>query len=1342
MEDKKTGNAFSNLGRAALNGIDYASVKIDKFAEETMRLAFLPATLFDKELDKDVENYLSEQTGYRDMLVGNIKQRREILENYAEANPVRGAFLRPAYSIVEQASDPTQFLKNFTPIGRAVNAAGKAGYILYNIADNIFDYLLEEKLINDKNITEFGVNEYLNIGVSGFLGAGMAHFTYNKPSDFLSAEGIADKIYSIKTNSEKAPLEKAVELKENINSNVDFKIQGEIIERLESGQTQSIPKNNNNGTRVLKTIEEGVMPKIEKISRAYKDIENANEYGRNSKLENMPNRDVVTKGAVAEAMKPIYSEIQLGQRQAIGEISSELVGWNIKNKQYDGVTPVADIIEETVEGYSPEKFVSILRGKAVDEKDIELSKILNPRVIESIEIKSQSQIFDKTEGYYFDTTINKQHLMHDIKELNDFVSLENDRKNFISGQLKDIGENVPLDKKTAEKYGYKKAGYYSMNKDNNLLKEFFNDIHKTTDDYAKAYSEGSVSEKPLSLYDVALKWANMKDKKKFKKLIEKETYKGEDLRIKNFHNYGKKKYDEILKKKKLTKKEKAYKYMYEKNLKKYNELVETKKLTPEEKVFKEAYIKEALDKLAGAFTGYEKAPADILRDIYSTVIDERSGLNAFKNAFGKFILEPVSSNINKKNQTGVKIIDKTTGFILRILSSKDVDSSIREVVQGYEKNLRSINKLKSRKYEDLSIADKTIYNLKNTAAYKLLLGIRHLREFAPNTAIVNSGAINLGFNKQYSYTRSAVEMGKAHAVLTKKMDKILKEGLDSIADPYDRLATEIFIRRNLENNYAFDKKSFAWANSKAGKIGGAGQGVSDIHRIVMAVRMTAKAMKDEFLNMTFEKMTPLMKNVLESNGIDDNVKLQALKEQIRSFKTQLEFDEWIINTDIQSGGKLKSIFEQFTDIMGRDFEPFEKDLTQIEANNFVSKLWLDSTMLFKRYSMGAFSRTWKNATTFYDSDGILRYKFLKKHHIQWDSFSKDNWRNSLQGFGARKGINLMKMSSMLWASTQATSWAHGKLFGTSQDEMVEAKFEAMMSDPVPIIAEGIADSFTNYIGYDVMFGGTPALIGITKQTWNALGRDTTAENLSSAEKVIYGLLYVASPSNIGRGIDNLKFEKAITPRLNSWSTDAQYLWKHYYKKDAELEQIKGEFPIETFFSTVTDWAEYLAKNPKQAERVVGEITEENKKAKMMLATGIMELAEQSMRGEHINYSFTLDTTEEREESLKKFGLDYKTQLLIMDKETRKLFNYAMSFKEIQDPLYLIQALEYVNSSKDKKEAINSLFGSEDERLFFENFYEIMERNPEKLKKTARMEYSDNTEGYINFLSNLKKSYYE
>lgn len=1340
MENKKTGNFFNNIANAGLNAVDYASIKIDKFAEETQRILFLPATLYSEKFDKEVEDYLSEQTGYREMLVNNIKERRETLENYVQANPIRGAFLKPTYSLLEQGLDPIQILKNFTPYGQAANYVSKAGYIIFNVVDNVLDYLLEEKLLNDKEITEFGKEEYINLATSGALGGVISPFNYQKPTNLLSRDMIADEIFKIKTDNNKAPLDKAVELKEKIKNNVDFKIQGEIIERLESGQTQSLPKGFHNGERVLKTIKDGVMPRINKISEAYKDIETSSEYGRNPKLKNMPNRDVSTKSAIAETMKPVYTEIKLGQRQAMGEIANELVGWNIKNKQYDGITPIADIIKETTEGYTPEKFVSIIRGKAVEEKDIELGKILNKHVIESIEVKSQNKIFDKTEGYYFDTTINKQHFMHDLKELNDYLILEEDRKKFILGQLKDLGENIYLDDVKAKEYGYNKSGNYSMRENNNLLKELYLDINKTTDDYAKTYQIGSVSEKPMSLYEVALKWANMQDREKFNEIIEKETYKGEELRIKNFYNFGKKKYDEVLKKEKLSKKEKQLKYAYKKNLKKYNELIKTKKLTPEETIFKENYVKEALDKLASAFVGYEKKPEDILLDIFSTNIDERSGFNAFKNIFQHYISEPVSSNINNKFKTGIKPIDKAIGFILNIIADKDADTSIKEIAQSYYKNLRSINELKSRDYNELSLSDKTIYNLKNVASYKLLFGIRHLREFGANTAIINSGAINLGFKKQYSYIKSAFGMAKAHSVLAKKIDNILKEGLENIADPYDRLATEIFIRRSLENNYAFDKKSFAWAVSKAGKVGGAGQVVSDIHRIITATRMVTKAMKDEFINMTFDKMTPLMKNVLESNGIDDDIKLQALKDQIKSFKTQLEFDDWILNTDIENGGKIKSIFEQFVDIMGREFEPFEKDLTQITANNFVSKLWLDSTMLFKRYSMGAFSRTWKNATTFYDEDGILRYKFLKKHHLQWDSFSKDNWRNSLQGFGARKTINLMKMSSLLWASTQATSWAHGKLFGTSQDEVVEAKFEAMLEEPIPIIAEGITDSFTNYIGYDVMFGGTPALIGVSKETWNALGRDFTAEELSSTEKILYGFSYALTPSNVGRGIDNLKFEKAITPRLKSWSKDAQFLWKYYYKKDAELEQMRGEFPIEKAFETVTDWFEYFSKNPKQAEKIVGEITDENKKSKILLATGITELAEQSMRSEHINYAFTLDTTEEREESLRKFGLNYKTQLLIMDKEIRNLFNAIMAFKKVQDPLYLIQALEYVNSSKDKKQAVYSLLDSEDERLFFENFYKNIEKNPEKRKEVARMKYSDDTEGYVEFLNNLRNSY--
>lgn len=1345
----KAGSALGNITSAVMTGVDTASILIDDFAEQTMRVLFTPALLLNDEYNKEFEEYMNEQSGYRNVLRNNIKNRRHVLENYAMENPKKGLILKPTYYMVEQASDPLLWLSNLKTAKAAMQIGTKAGAMILNGIENAMEYLVEEKSINNKNISDFGTQEYGNLAANLLLGGTIAGATYTNQPTTLFSDKIFDDVYYIQTNPDKAPLDKAVEVSQKVGASVDFKTQGEIVERLESGQTQSLPKNYHNGERVLKTIEEGVMPRINKISSSYKDMDMANEYGRNPKLKNKANRNVDAKASMAQAMKPLYTEIQLGQQQAMGEASEELFNWIGKHKGNDGITPIADAFDEIAENYTPEQFAKIVRGKATDsEKDIELGKILNKKVVESIEIKSQSQIIDKTTGYYLDTTVNKQNFMHTIKEFNENVDvLAKDREEFINVQLKDMGDNVYLNENVAKKYGHDKAGNYNMHQNNNILEEFYLDLNKTTDDYAKAYQEGSVKEEPMTLFEVAIKWANVEGRENYDKIIKKETYEGEELRIKNFYKYGKKKYDEMLKKSDLTKKEKAYKRMYEKNIKKYEELLSKKTLSDEEKLFKENYIKEALDKLEGAFTGYEKKPQEILRDIYSTTIDERSGLNVLRNAFKKFILESESKNIDGYKKTGIKPIDKVVGFTLRIISDKDADTSIREVVQSYEKSLRSINKMQSRQYNELGLADKSIYFIKNTAVYKLLAGLRHLREFSPNTSLVNSGAINLfdtRFKGLYSYVRAGYEMGKLHADLAKNIARITKDGLDSIKDPYERLAAEIFLRRNLENNYAFDKKSFANALSKGAKIAGAGQLVSDINRIVMATRMTAKAMRDEFLNLTFDKMTPLMKSVLSSNGITDDVGLETLKTEIRKFNNQLDFDNYILNTTLENGGKLKSIFEQFVDIMGREFEPFEKDLTQIEAKGFLSKLWLNSTMMFKRYSMGAFSRTWKNLTTFYDSDGILRYKFIKNKNFQWDSFSKSNWGDTFQGFGMRKGINFLEMSALLYASTEATSWLHGKIFGTSQDEIVEAKLEAMKTEPIPIIIDGLKDSMTNYIGYDVMFGGENAPFSIIKQSGNALKRAMSAENLTPIEKIWYSFWYLATPSNVGRGIDNLKFEKGITPRLTTSSTDAQFLWKHYYRKDALLEQKEGELPYmkpvdaiaEKVFSKLTDWYDYYSRNPEKAEDIVGEINSENKEAKIILATGITELAEQSMRSEHINFAFTQDTVEEREEELKRFGLDYQTQLLTMSKDERILFNYVMAFKGIEDPLYLIQALEYVNTSKNKKEAIYSLL-EENQKIVFDNFYKDMERNPERRKMIARMGYPDNTEGYMEFLHNLK-----
>ena len=374
---------------------------------------------------------------------------------------------------------------------------------------------------------------------------------------------------------------------------------------------------------------------------------------------------------------------------------------------------------------------------------------------------------------------------------------------------------------------------------------------------------------------------------------------------------------------------------------------------------------------------------------------------------------------------------------------------------------------------------------------------------------------------------------------------------------------------------------------------------------------------------------------------------------------------------------------------------------------------------------------------FYDSDGMLRYRFLKN--------GKLNLENPLQGLSfrsAKKTGNFMQMSSLTFGLVTAVNWLHGKTFGTSQDDITEAKLEAMKSDPLPIITEGLMDTFTNYIGYDVMFGGYPAIISVIKETSGALNRDMSAENLEPIKKIIWGLGHIITPLNIGRGIDNVKFGKNIPNRLTTGSTDAQFLWKYKYKQYAQLEQLEGELPAEKLFAKISDWGKYFREHPEKAEEVTGMYIDgkESEEAIITMATGLAELTEQSMRTDHINYAFAEDDPIERENQLREFGLDYQSQLLSLDFQDRMMLNYALSFSGITDPMYIIQAIEEVSTAKDKKRAIYSLI-DRDKIEIFEQYCKTIEENPEKRKEVARQEYSETTEGYIDFLTNLRNSYY-
>lgn len=1037
----------------------------------------------------------------------------------------------------------------------------------------------------------------------------------------------------------------------------------EIIKRKQTGQTLSLKKGHTNTEVIGKTIDDGVIAKLKQVSNIIQDEALSKKY-----LEaKIKDGDVKMKNEVSRIMKPLHTEISLGRKQALGEIAEELGGWSIKNNKYDGVSNVGDYLDTVLKDIDPEELVRIYQGKSKDPAYKDLQPILHKYINEFVSIKSKTDLTYKEDGFYINTLYNKQHIMTKLK------SIENNPEEilgFIKGQMKDIGSKVFLTEKEALAVGLKGKGFYSIDKNPaELLKALYYDINATTKAVSKSNRKGDIGIEGKTIYDIALNWVDMKNKNRYAELIKKTN---------------------------PTEKEKVF-------IKKFND--------------------EMLGKFETLFKGYEQDKREVLENIVSTIINERSGYNKAMDKFGNF---STAYNFNDEATKNIEWLDFTM--------PKEMTNSLISEVDGL-RNLSAYNIVRAKNYNDLSLNDKSIKGMKDFASWKLLFGLRHLREASPNTALINTGAHRLGFNERMGFIKGNFTMYKAHYNLLKNYDTLISRDLSSIADPVERMQTELFVRRIVENGYNFDKWGAAKTLDRLAFIGGAGQSVSDVHRIGSALRFTSKAMFEEFPNMKYDAMTPEMRSILKNNGIDEKI-LSDIQNQIKGFKTYNEFFDFIMNSDLQTGGKIKSLFEQFTDVMGREFEAYDKNLTRIHSDKPLAKLWLNSNMLFKRYSMGAFSRALETATSYYDSNDILRSRYLKEGHLNLDNTFNGFWK----GF-KHHSINLSKMSAGLWISTQAVRYAHGKMFGTADNEMVEAKYEAFLNgEYLPILAEGFKDSLTDYIGYDIMFGGGPAFFSIIGQTIRALTRAFTNDDLEPEEKILYGLSYIVSPMNISRGIDIMKFGRNITTNLNSWSGEANFLWKEYYRKDALYEQAEGELPIEKAvkkgFEKISDWKDFFDKNPDKAYEVTNFPDDIDKEIVKTTASGVMELAERSIRDDHIMYSFSIDDVNEREESLKEFGLDYKSQLLKLDPNIRDLFNYVMAFKDVKDPMYVIMALEEITNAKNKVDKLHE-FLREDEIPYFDNFAKNIIAHQEKKKELARRGYQDNTEGYLEFLQALR-----
>lgn len=770
--------------------------------------------------------------------------------------------------------------------------------------------------------------------------------------------------------------------------------------------------------------------------------------------------------------------------------------------------------------------------------------------------------------------------------------------------------------------------------------------------------------------------------------------------------------------------------------------LEGKALTPEVKTFIENYETKSMNWLDGFLNEIdaEVDPVNSLNRIYKQVINEKSGLNTLRERLtGDFD----RIEVNHSTDTGKN----------RYVQN---NKSLKEALENETQHLFELDAdVSTRKFSDMSVSGKTMYNTRNLMMYKFLSNLNYLKEIATNKERINSGLIDLGFNERVGVFQSSKEMLRATKVVSKKYQNLKNIDLGTITNPLERLQIEAYIDKVMETE--IDMRGYSKSNllKNAGELGAKGQTASDVQRIALSEYFTANAMYDEFTKFKIEDVTPTMKQVLFDMGIDDNIKLKAIQDEILNTNSVTGLLDVV--KDRNNTSTIKSLFEQFADINGKELNAFSGHTVGLKTDSLVSRYWANFNGMFRMYNMNLLTRTFDRLTTYIDSDGFTRYRFLV------DNTPTLN-KTSFTGFKSWKANSRIFNSSTTALQTAGLvygiGWLTGKITGTTKDEMIEAKVDALMhgevSDTVlDVITTGLVDN----TGLEITMGGENVVASFFNQNFKGLKRDMSS-NLSPIQKIVYGSLYLISPNAVSRGIDNIKFEKNIPNRLDTSSEYLKEKWKYEYKEKAQAEQDEGLLPIEKLglaglgllydggkkaFDSVlkekTDFQEYFTNNPEQAERF-GEFKEDTpQEAKIALASGIMELAEYGARNEQLDEILsTADTIEEREQELREYGMDYQTQLTKMDKNNKLVFHAVMSYAEIESPETIILAMNEFNElkTKEEREAFLSNFIREDQVDDFNNFLDrVMEDKNKKMDSIYDRDYSYGTEGYIEFLQTLR-----
>ena len=747
--------------------------------------------------------------------------------------------------------------------------------------------------------------------------------------------------------------------------------------------------------------------------------------------------------------------------------------------------------------------------------------------------------------------------------------------------------------------------------------------------------------------------------------------------------------------------------------------IEARKVDPVDNFIKSAY-------------GNERETYEIITNILSENAEQKAGANEIYQLLANLTVndKKYSREFNAKEQFGMTgLTDENRKYVIDALNNMlNKNTASRRIGPNmwFDTKKDAINSNMPRRA------------FKGLMSIKFLSNLNYLREIPQNNLRVVAGARRLGWNKEYSMMKDFTDGIKVTYQLAKNYNNLKNNTLDGITDPVVRRRAELWIDKKLSNSIVYNEVEGINNNllrmgqkgidSLASKMP-AGQTVSDIHRISSAEFATINYM----LDILPTAKSPLLSKILANNGIDD-VNFEILNNRIKELGSEGLMDlVWSGKRPTNSVDyRIKSLFEQFSDVMGKEFNAYQKHNTFKETGSFLS----DTLYMFKRYSLGAIDGFTNNLMTYIDNDGMIRKSFYNTGDF------KINYKNMLRGINKNCTLPFLyrSMTSALIYSV-GIKYTQGKLFGGTDDEKAEAKFESLASIDglLSFAATAVIDNTLNVTGAGIVFGGSSVLGSAYEMALARAKRAYTADDLESGEALGAWAACLVLPEPIARGIDNIKFQKNIPNRITTFSKTEQDIWRYDKKIDAEVEQLEGKLPYETVFNEKVkeanqnirdiDWLSFWKKRPDEARMVTCSPDSMPDEIVVVGATGLSKLMEETAETAAIAEQMT-EPKEIREKNLKAMGLDIDSLLTRMELADVRNFNAAVSFMKIRDEEELLMCAYNYFKSKDKQGFIDSMM-SDDEKMFFNAYKDNISKNRKKINKSVKRE-----KGIDNYIESL------